>query len=148
MIIGVCKSYQKYEHTNTKIVTDDLKEIIFEHFLNKINEVINLKEDELAKNITRICEHRGNKVLEGLESKLMLQVKDKKVERIVRKLSWSVEVEFDQSILLWHIATNLCYNSSITGDEILENGRSYREASKWLSRIYVISSYYETIHVA
>ncbi|PNY08308.1 hypothetical protein L195_g004827 [Trifolium pratense] len=134
MIIGVCKSYQKYEHTNTKIVTGDLKEIIFEHFVNKINEVINLEEGELAKNITRICEHRGNKVLEGLESELMLQIKDKeKVEKIIRKLSWSVEIEFDQSILLWHIATNLCYNSSISGDEILENGRSYRETSKLLS---------------
>jgi len=134
MIIGVCQSYQKYEHTNTKIVTSDLKEIIFEHFVNKINEVMNLEENEFAKSIKRICNHRGDKVLDGLESELMLRINDKeKVEKIISKLSWSVELEFDQSVLLWHIATNLCYNSSISSDEVLENGRSYREASKWLS---------------
>jgi hypothetical protein len=47
-------------------------------------------------------------------------------------IRWSVEVEFDQSILLWHIATNICYNS-VADEEVFENGRSYRETSKWLS---------------
>ncbi|XP_045791584.1 uncharacterized protein LOC123886296 [Trifolium pratense] len=114
MITGAWLSYEKYKHTNTNTVsvTDDLKEIIFEHFVNKTNVEINN---------TRFYYNWGNKVLEGLQL-------GKKIETI----SWSVEVEFDQSILLWHIATNLCYNS-VADEEVLENGRSYRETSKWLS---------------
>ncbi|GAU32961.1 hypothetical protein TSUD_358280 [Trifolium subterraneum] len=114
--------------------TDDMKEIIFEHFVNKINEVTNKGEKEFAKNMTSFCYHGGNKVLEGLESELMLQNDKGMVEEKIKKIRWSMVVEFDQSIPLWHIATNLCYNS-VSEEEVLENGRSlsYREASKWLS---------------
>ncbi|MCH82369.1 hypothetical protein A2U01_0003172, partial [Trifolium medium] len=126
-------SYQKYKRpiTNTVSVTDDLKEIIFEHFVSKINEEINEGGDEFEKNNTRFCYNWGNKVLEG--SKLMLQIKDREnMGKNLDAIRWSLEVEFDQSILLWHIATNICYNS-VADEEVLENGRSYRKTSKWLS---------------
>ncbi|WJX09336.1 hypothetical protein P8452_00180 [Trifolium repens] len=125
MITGAWLSYQKYKHTNTNTVsvTDDLKEIIFEHFVNKIKEGKKRGEDDSEENNTIFYYNWGNKVLEG--SKLMLQ------EINLETIRWSVEVEFDQSILLWHIATNICYNS--VANEVLENGRSYRETSKWLS---------------
>ena len=92
--------------------------------------VINKRKYEFAKDITRLCDERGNKALEGLEQ----QIKDKeKAEKKIKTIRRStVEVEFDQSILLWHVATNICDNS-VSGEEVLENGRSYREASKWLS---------------
>lgn len=136
MIIGAWQSYQKYKHSDAQIVTDDLKEIIFNHFVNKINGV----EERKAEEIKKFCDHRGNQVLESLISELKQQQnnnKDKeKVAKEVKKLSWSVKVEFDQSILLWHVATNLCDNSVSGEDEDAEDGRSltYREASKWLSK--------------
>jgi hypothetical protein len=92
--------------------------------VNKINEQIKRGEGEFEKYNTRFYYTWGNIVLEG--SKLMLQL-----EINLETIRWSVEVEFDQSILLWHIATNICYNS-VADEEVLENGRSYRETSKWL----------------
>ncbi|MCH80594.1 hypothetical protein A2U01_0001364 [Trifolium medium] len=121
MITGVKLSYQKFKHTKTNTVTDDLKEIIFKHFESKINK--------FEKNITRLYCNWGIKVLEGSELMLQLEIN-------IETIGWSVEVDFDQSILLWHIATNLCYDSPVEGEDgVLENGRSlsYREASKWLS---------------
>ncbi|KAG8492388.1 hypothetical protein CXB51_009733 [Gossypium anomalum] len=32
------------------------------------------------------------------------------------ELKWSFDVEFDQSILIWHIATEICYNSDLQSD--------------------------------
>ena len=34
-------------------------------------------------------------------------------EECDRRLGWSVEGEFDESILLWHIATDLCFKSDM-----------------------------------
>ncbi|GAU15318.1 hypothetical protein TSUD_03870 [Trifolium subterraneum] len=76
-------------------VTNDLKEIIFEHFVNKINEEIIGGGDEFEKNNTRFYYNWGNKVLEG--SKLMLQIEDRenmgKSEEVVengRKINYKV----------------------------------------------------------
>ncbi|KAJ1407093.1 hypothetical protein SESBI_24622 [Sesbania bispinosa] len=127
MIIGVWQSYQKYKHSDFEIVTPDLKEIIFQHFINKIKEVNKeerVKDEELAKDITGFCNDKGAKVLESF--------------KYSNKLGWSVGVEFDQSILLWHVATDICYNS-VSVEEDTNNGRSLtpREASKLLSEYMV-----------
>jgi hypothetical protein len=69
----------------------------------------------------------------------MLQIEDREnMGKNLDTIRWSLEVEFDQSILLWHIATNICYNS-VAGEEVLENGRNlnYRVASKWLSEYMI-----------
>ncbi|KAK7349298.1 hypothetical protein VNO77_06558 [Canavalia gladiata] len=121
IIISIYESFKKYRHSDIKIVGGDLKTIIFDHFVKKIREV-NAAEDEekVAEEIKRFCIHRGDKVLKSLE--------------YWTQLGWSVDVEFDQSILLWHIATDLCYDS-VSGEDSDNggNGPNFREASKLLS---------------
>lgn len=70
---------------------------------------INKRKDEFAKHITRICDDRGNKALEELKQQIKDKEKAKKKIETIRRST--VEVEFDQSILLWHVATNVCDNS-------------------------------------
>ncbi|KAM3699255.1 hypothetical protein ACJW31_05G012100 [Castanea mollissima] len=52
-------------------------------------------------------------------------------------LKLSVQVEFDQSILIWHIATDLCYRLDCTDQD---TSMSNRELSKWLSQymLYIL----------
>ncbi|XP_020232190.1 uncharacterized protein LOC109812611 [Cajanus cajan] len=123
MIIDIYQSYQKYKCTDIKIVNDDLKNIIFEHFINKIKEVNMTEEvkdeEKVADEIKRFCYHRGNKVLERFKCSA--------------QLGWSFEGEFDQSILLWHIATDLCYNCVSGEGADTNSGQNFREASKLLS---------------
>ncbi|TKY64267.1 DUF594 family protein [Spatholobus suberectus] len=60
---------------------------------------------------------------------------DRVLERFkdCKELEWSVKGEFDQSILLWHIATDICYNCVSGEDADNSTGPSFREASKLLS---------------
>ncbi|RWR93588.1 hypothetical protein CKAN_02285000 [Cinnamomum micranthum f. kanehirae] len=80
------------QYTWRENVTEALKEHIYEQLKKKaesIAEVDDLKETR------RVCSCRGDWALE---------------ERGYRgEFGYSVEVEFDESLLLWHIATDLCY---------------------------------------
>ncbi|RDX94609.1 hypothetical protein CR513_22987, partial [Mucuna pruriens] len=122
MIIGIYQSYQKYKCSDIKSVDGDLKEIIFEHFIDKIKEVNMAEEvkdeEKMADEIKRFCYHRGDKVLKRF--------------KYSTQLGWSVKGEFDQSILLWHIATDLCYNC-VSGEDVDNEGPNFREASKLFS---------------
>ncbi|MCD7447909.1 hypothetical protein HAX54_035840 [Datura stramonium] len=73
----------KYEQ-----VSPELKELIFYHFRKFAGE--SSKEPDT----TALCKRRGSIALN---------------ENACHSLVWSTEVEFDQSILIWHIATDLCY---------------------------------------
>ncbi|GFZ17719.1 transmembrane protein, putative [Actinidia rufa] len=53
----------------------------------------------------QLCSARGDRVLQNNWNCL-------------NDLSWSVEVEFDHSILLWHIATDLCHHSEKDQDPV------------------------------
>lgn len=48
-----------------------------------------------------------------------------------KELGWSVEVEFDESILLWHIATDLCFHSD--DDNYSSKIAQYVEISRAIS---------------
>ncbi|RYQ88756.1 hypothetical protein Ahy_B09g095760 [Arachis hypogaea] len=99
------------------IQDDDLKNIIFQHLRTKIELVAKEIKDEMkvANEIKKFCNHRGGQVLQTLDDD---------------DVRWSVEKEFDKSVLLWHIATELCYISD-TGD--LTGKPNYKKASKLLS---------------
>ncbi|KAL1339345.1 hypothetical protein AAHE18_U029600 [Arachis hypogaea] len=118
MIQGVYQDFQKFTHDDFEIVDDDLKNIIFQHLRTKIELVAKEIKDEMkvANEIKKFCNHRGGQVLQTLDD-----------DDDVR---WSVEKEFDKSVLLWHIATELCYISD-TGD--LTGKPNYKKASKLLS---------------
>ncbi|KAM5579559.1 hypothetical protein ABKV19_009369 [Rosa sericea] len=72
-----------------EVVPGELKELIFQQLLKKSKSAT---EFGACK---ELCARRGDWVLinEGLHE----------------KLRWSIEEEFDKSILLWHIATDVCY---------------------------------------
>ena len=48
--------------------------------------------------ISKLCYFRGGEVLKKC---------------YYSELVWSVKVEFDQSILTWHVATDICYQSDL-----------------------------------
>uniref|UniRef100_A0A2N9IFM8 DUF4220 domain-containing protein n=1 Tax=Fagus sylvatica TaxID=28930 RepID=A0A2N9IFM8_FAGSY len=139
-------------------VSEDLKKLIFEQLLEKSKSASDLKA------CTELCGCRGDRVLRTAakcpdcinKEKLAKQQHESfgAVEREFdqpvtenakciyeiseenRKiLQESVEVEFDQSILLWHIATDLCYYSdeqNNTGTNPVDNDSNCK-VSKLLS---------------
>lgn len=70
-------------------VSPSLKEYVFQQLVEKSKVASNLSVSR------QLCACRGEQVL--------------KEKNCLEKLGWSIEVDFDHSILLWHIATSLCY---------------------------------------
>ncbi|KAJ1404766.1 hypothetical protein SESBI_26344 [Sesbania bispinosa] len=93
LIFHFYPSLEKSYYQDTEIVPPELKELIFEQLKVKSEEAINI---EACK---QLCADRGDRVLEKW------RCHDGDIKRSIK------EVEFDQSILLWHIATDLCYYS-------------------------------------
>ncbi|KAM4130133.1 hypothetical protein ACJW30_01G077900 [Castanea mollissima] len=85
------KTFEKSWYTYRCEISPKLKGWIFQHFLKKPDD----------NNTSSLCSARGNLVFKNY------------IEKYERSLSfnWTTEVEFDQSILIWHIATDLCYHS-------------------------------------
>ncbi|KAJ0654638.1 hypothetical protein HanPSC8_Chr14g0595501 [Helianthus annuus] len=100
-------------------VTDNLKYLIYTQF----RELMVVNSDPRV-----LCTHRGSFSLRHTDC---------------NALRWSVtEVEFDQSILIWHIATSLCYYGDLDlTDEV--NANIYRTESKHISDylLYLLVSY-------
>ncbi|XP_039120652.1 uncharacterized protein LOC120257107 [Dioscorea cayenensis subsp. rotundata] len=89
--IGMKDTWDKYWYTTYIPVTDELKEFIFKEIKGKASSA------QDSKSYKRFSDYRGEWALQ------------KKGYR--KELGWSVEVELDESILLWHIATDLCFYS-------------------------------------
>ncbi|KAL5763645.1 hypothetical protein ACOSP7_016000 [Xanthoceras sorbifolium] len=89
---------EKFKDEPLKDVSHELNVCIFNQILDKSNSASDFRDYK------KLCNSRGDWVLE-------------KNDCYVNKLDWSVEVEFDQSILLWHIATDLCYYSDYSKDK-------------------------------
>lgn len=82
---------EKFRYITYREVSPNLKELIFKYFLD-ISQSGDNHDDYSV-----LCRSRGMRVLEKYDC---------------CDLRWSITgVEFDQSILLWHIATELCYYS-------------------------------------
>ncbi|XP_065867251.1 uncharacterized protein [Euphorbia lathyris] len=85
-IYEMVESHQyKVQHS----VSPDLKKLIFQQLLEKSRKPLDMK------NSKKLCAQRGDQVLREMGC--------------FDKIGWSIEAEFDQSILLWHIATDLCF---------------------------------------
>ncbi|KAL4625398.1 hypothetical protein ACB092_05G023000 [Castanea dentata] len=141
---------EKQRYENSMDVSVDLKKLIFEHLLEKSKIALELK---VCK---ELCACRGERVLKIAKCRDCInKEKNKKQNEDVeveseevpkdakcfyelskenrKTLQDSVEGEFDQSILLWHIATTLCYYSDRnTNSNNPVNCPNY-EASKSLS---------------
>ncbi|XP_042513965.1 uncharacterized protein LOC122088710 [Macadamia integrifolia] len=108
--LPIHKKLKKYRYTTYKKVPDDLKEFIFQQLRIKSDKAINFTA---AK---ELCKCRGGEVLRSMD--------------VHGLLKWSIDdVEFDQSILIWHIATDLCYDQSRSDSTYNKE----REISKLLS---------------
>ncbi|XP_034680001.1 uncharacterized protein LOC117910053 [Vitis riparia] len=105
------KFLEKYWYMTWEMV-DDMKEPIFSWLL----EVTSIVGDR-----RQLLKHRGDYVI------------TKKRGVINRALDWSiVDVEFDHSILVWHIATDLCYPCDVDKSPDT-NLKSWCKLSKCLS---------------
>ncbi|XP_034684987.1 uncharacterized protein LOC117913958 [Vitis riparia] len=89
-----------------------LKKLIFEQLQEKSRHAPGIKE---AK---ELCADRGKRTLEEMKCFCTLR--------------WSIEGEFDACILLWHVATDLCYYTDLN-KKSSPTENSNREASKLLS---------------
>ncbi|CBI36698.3 unnamed protein product, partial [Vitis vinifera] len=89
-----------------------LKILIFEQLQKKSKHTPGIKE---AK---ELCADRGKRTLEEM--------------KCFSTLHWSIEGEFDKCILVWHLATDLCYDTDLNKKSSPAKN-SNREASKLLS---------------
>jgi hypothetical protein len=125
---------EKNRHQQREGVSEDLKKLVFEQLLEKSKSASDLKACK------ELCGCRGDRVLRNaakcpdcINKEKLAKQKHESVAAVEREfdhpvtenakciyeiseenrkmLQESVEVEFDQSILLWHIATDLCYYS-------------------------------------
>jgi len=102
---------KKAFYWDTQTVSEELKELIFK----KLRETSwSAKETKACK---RLCGYRGDGVLHRWKC---------------HSIYWSTKVEFDQSLLIWHIATDLCHYSDVT-PESSPTVKSNYETSKLLS---------------
>ncbi|XP_031264856.1 uncharacterized protein LOC116123189 [Pistacia vera] len=117
---GIKEVVEKYQYLTWKEVNDELKEVIFKQILEKGKQI----EGDLfsIKLCKELLAERGDNVL--------------KKWFCFDEFCWStIEVEFDHSFLLWHIATDLCYLADF-GDNEDDNDETLPiecKISRWLS---------------
>ncbi|GKV01691.1 hypothetical protein SLEP1_g14231 [Rubroshorea leprosula] len=111
------------KYVSREPLTKDLWKFIFSELKHKSKYADN------PRNIRRLCTARGDWVLE-----------DKAWESCSRELiPYLADVSYDYSLLLWHFATELCYNTNTnevnneSPDECGFCSNNYREFSKILS---------------
>ncbi|KAK5834159.1 hypothetical protein PVK06_018033 [Gossypium arboreum] len=103
-----------------------LRETIFSYVKAKFEA----QKGKVGSNLRDLCRQRGKSILQKYEDKFPAKL----------ELEWSIDVDFDQSILIWHIATDICYNSDLQSDTKI--GKC-REASLLISNylIYLLLFY-------
>ncbi|KAM0919593.1 hypothetical protein ACQ4PT_008069 [Festuca glaucescens] len=78
-------------------VSAELKTLVFRELKDKAASIVD------TESYRKFSNHRGQWALQ--------------CKGYYKELGWSVEVEFDESILLWHIATDLCRYSDDSSDD-------------------------------
>lgn len=89
--VGFKETWDNYRYTSYTPVDRDLKELVFTELKNKMNSIVD------AASYRSFINHRGQWVLQR--------------KGYYGELGWSVNAELDESILLWHIATDLLFLS-------------------------------------
>ncbi|XP_062161870.1 uncharacterized protein LOC133868884 [Alnus glutinosa] len=113
--------YDQMKYETKKRFTEDLWKFIFEQLKNKSE----LGDDpDTAK---KIWSARGEWVLQNTEWT---------IESSSKLMQYILDVDYDQSLILWHIATDLCYhteNINIHDDQRDGDSNNRREICKMLS---------------
>ncbi|KAM7260719.1 hypothetical protein ACFE04_011392 [Oxalis oulophora] len=108
---------RKYSYTSWERVNVSLKKLIYSQLVAKCVQYESKKYD--YEFLTKLLSYRGDAVLQ-----------EKRV--IYEDFKWSiVDVEFNHSLLLWHIATDLCYHDDGAKYGYHIFGPHY-QISKWL----------------
>ncbi|XP_027189007.1 uncharacterized protein [Cicer arietinum] len=114
-LLRIYKFFEKSYYQKTEEIRPELKKLIFDQLKEKSEEAIDIKACK------KLCAHKGDRVLD----KWHCNVGD-----INRSIT---EVEFDQSILLWHAATDLCYSKDSDLNATDSAALQSREKSQLLS---------------
>ncbi|XVF06193.1 hypothetical protein REPUB_Repub06bG0026400 [Reevesia pubescens] len=120
---------EKHRYKSEETFKEGLGKRIFEH--------VKWKFDQLEKKkggyayLRDLCSQRGNSILEKYKPNIQLN------------LEWSVSCEFDQSILIWHIATELCCYKEENADDLDEMTEPNLRMSQHISRymLYLLAVY-------
>ncbi|TXG68360.1 hypothetical protein EZV62_003295 [Acer yangbiense] len=116
----------KYHCLTRKDVDVDLQDIIFKQLQQKSNEI---EDARFSISCKKLLAHRGDHVLEKWYNILPLE----KRYNLPDISGWSInDVDFDHSLLLWHIATDLCYASDGNDNTVVPKMAECR-ISKYLS---------------
>ncbi|KAM7522644.1 hypothetical protein LguiA_012546 [Lonicera macranthoides] len=99
-LISYCLKENPSKCYNSEAGPSILKDFMFDWVPSILKECMFERLKKISKR--QLCAARGDRVLQE--------------HNCLDKLRWSVEVEFDHSILLWHIATSLCYFSDQRDD--------------------------------
>ncbi|KAJ7951470.1 DUF594 family protein [Quillaja saponaria] len=91
--LHIDEKIENYRFTTLVPVTNSVKELIFNHLKEKVKDYEGISIDD--SDLRAIQSFRGGRVLEKYDQ---------------RDLEWSTKLEFDQSIIIWHLATELCYH--------------------------------------
>ncbi|KAH7836825.1 hypothetical protein Vadar_006140 [Vaccinium darrowii] len=113
---GLTNMLDGMKYVETEDFTDDLRDLIFEELKMKSELADDL---ETAK---EIFSARGDWIL--------------RFESCTDLLRWVNEVDFDESLIMWHIATELCYNTGECSDATNPKSaceKKFRDMSKLLS---------------
>ncbi|XP_078149995.1 uncharacterized protein LOC144545276 [Carex rostrata] len=90
--VGFKETWDNYRYTTYVPVKVGLKELVFRELKNKMKNI------EDTASYRRFTSHRGQWALQR--------------KGYYQEFGWSVEAEFDESILLWHIATDLLFHET------------------------------------
>ncbi|KAI8024739.1 hypothetical protein LOK49_LG02G02469 [Camellia lanceoleosa] len=108
-LVGLTNIFDGWKYVTKVQFTKELRDFIFEELKMKSRMADDL---ETAK---KICLAKGDWVLEN--------------EGFTTLLPYSTQTVYDESILLWHVATELCYNTDVGNEE----NQKFRVIAKVLS---------------
>ncbi|KAK2643911.1 hypothetical protein Ddye_019106 [Dipteronia dyeriana] len=117
------KLREKHRYKTYEVVPESLKKFIFKH---------------VGQKYTQFKEKQGtNASIRDLYAQPVGSVVLKKYNLLDHQ-EWSNKIEFDQSILIWHIATDLCYFSGIDQDSNDSNCKTSKLLSDYMLYLLVM----------
>ncbi|KAK3119270.1 hypothetical protein QOZ80_9BG0717060 [Eleusine coracana subsp. coracana] len=116
--------WDSWRYTNKIAVSEQLKRLVFDQLKSKANSTMD------PKSYRKLGEHRGQWALQR--------------KGLYQKLGWSVDCEFDESILLWHIATDLCFYAN---NDPLPLAEMSREISNYMLFLLVMRPFMMTASI-
>ncbi|KAJ4839588.1 hypothetical protein Tsubulata_020229 [Turnera subulata] len=133
-LLRISEKVEMHRYAAYSPVPDDLKEWIVEYF-QQVYAAAAVGEIPL----TALCTSRGM---------MSLKRHGSSTDNIGNVLTWSTEIEFEQSILVWHFATELCYNldhyimhkRKPDYADVGVNGRMSKYISRYMMHLLAISA--------